>query len=252
MIKDKVICMEGSKIILCIPGIWTTRSEIIKSVARKSEGYIFAGNVISKVNEPINTFGIEVYDYDKYLADAFEIAGNETFSEEQLNRIKNHSLSMYLVGEGGSIDLVIKLVDAAYALLKSGGLGVKVESSGTANTLEKWSNLHKKNDIVDLFNSFVTIIEETDFYYTCGMHCFGLPDVITFKNQVSIQYTQELMQVFCLYTLIEQPILENGSTFSIDENHSNFTLKHAECRHFSKDDLFYNPYGVWALIKEGL
>ena len=45
--------MEGSKIILCIPGLWKNRSEIVESVARQSEGYIFAGNSIGKLGEPI-------------------------------------------------------------------------------------------------------------------------------------------------------------------------------------------------------
>ncbi|MGG0277493.1 DUF4261 domain-containing protein [Bacillus rhizoplanae] len=242
--------MEDSKIILCIPGLWKNRREIVEAVARQSEGYIFAGNSIGKLGETINFFDVEVYEYDEHLTEAFEIAGNGKFSEEQLDCIKNHFLTVYLVGEGGSIDKVVKMVEAAHVLLKSGGLGVKVESSGTANTIEEWSHIYNTNDTVDLFKAFVTVVEETDFYYTCGMHCFGLPDVITFKNQVTTQYAQDLMQIFCLYNLIERPELENGSTFSIDENSLSFILRYAECRHFPEDHVFYNKYGIWALVKK--
>ena len=57
---------------------------------------------------------------------------------------------------------------------------------------------------------------------------------------------------FCLYNLIEQPKLENGSTFSIDENSPSFILRYAECRHFPEDHVFYNKYGIWALVKKYL
>ena len=44
--------MEGSKIILCIPGLWKNRSEIVESVARQSEGYILQEIVlVSLVNQ---------------------------------------------------------------------------------------------------------------------------------------------------------------------------------------------------------
>lgn len=242
--------MEDSKIILCIPGLWKNRNEVIEKVARKSGGYILAGNRMSKLSEPNNFYEVEVYEYDEHLTEAFEIAGNGTFSGEQLDCIKNHSLTIYLVGEGGTINKVIKMVEAAYALLNAGGLGVKVESSGIANTIKKWTHVYNTNDIVDLFKAFVTVAEEEDFYYTCGMHCFGLPDVITFKNQVSTQYAQELMQIFCLYSLIEKPKLEDGSTFSIDEKNPSFILRHTQCRHFPKEHLFHNKYGIWALVKK--
>ncbi|RJS67252.1 DUF4261 domain-containing protein [Priestia filamentosa] len=243
--------MENSRIILCIPGPWKDKSEIVEAIARKSEGYILAGNHLSKLVEPSNFFEVEIYDYDEYLAEAFEIAGNGTFSKPQLNQIENHSLAIYLIAEGGSIDKVAKLVEAAYALLEAGGFGVKIESSGIASTGEKWRSLCGNiNDEVSLFNAFVTIIEETDFYYTCGMHCFGLSDVITFKNQVSTEYAQDLMRIFCLYNLVERPKLVDSSTFSIDEHNPSFILKHTKCRHFSESHPFHNKYGIWALVKK--
>ncbi|MFP7470568.1 DUF4261 domain-containing protein [Niallia taxi] len=118
-----------------------------------------------------------------------------------------------------------------------------------ASTKETWTKIYNEKDMLELFKGFVSVVEDTDFYYTCGMHCFGLPDVITFKNQVSTAYAQEVMQIFCLYNIIENPYLTEGSTFSIDENSPSFILRHTECRHFTEDDLFYNKYGIWAMIK---
>ncbi|WP_156172246.1 hypothetical protein [Paenibacillus dauci] len=61
---------------------------------------------------------------------------------------------------------------------------------------------------------------------------------------------QSIMQYFGLYTILEKPALNTNDTFSINKDCSNFLLKHSEYGGFEKDDLFYNPYGVWALIKK--
>lgn len=44
--------MESSKVVLCIPGLWKNRSELIEAIVRKSEGYMFAGNYMSKLGNP--------------------------------------------------------------------------------------------------------------------------------------------------------------------------------------------------------
>lgn len=242
--------MESPKVVLCIPGLWRNRSELMEAIVRKSEGYMFAANYISKLGDPSVFFEVDIYEHDERVAEAFEIAGYNSFTEKDLDLIRKHSLTLYLIGDGGSIEKVRKLVDTANALVKAGGLGVKVESSGTANTIENWNDMYHTNDAVELFQAFVTVVEEEGFYYTCGMHCFGLPDVITFKDQVTPQYAQELMNIFCLYNLIEKPSLTDHSTFSIDANSPHFILQHTECRHFSEDELFYNQYGIWALVKK--
>ena len=45
--------MEGSKIILCIPGLWKNRSEIVESVARDKVKDIFLQEIVlvSLVNQ---------------------------------------------------------------------------------------------------------------------------------------------------------------------------------------------------------
>lgn len=243
--------MNDEKIVLCIPGLWKDRSELVGAIARNSDGFILAGNYISKLKEDTDSFfEVELDGYNEQLAEAFEIAGNGTFSKKELSTLNKHSLTIYLIGEGGSFHQITKIVEVAYALLKAGGLGVKVESSGVANTIEKWSRVNNTKDMVELFECFVSVVEDTDFYYSCGMHCFGLPDVIAFKNQISPSYAQELIRIFCLYSLIENPNLIDGSTFSIDENSPSFILRQTPCRHFPEDDLFHNKYGIWAMVKK--
>ncbi|MFE3574651.1 DUF4261 domain-containing protein [Lysinibacillus sp. NPDC059133] len=239
--------MEEPQIILCIPGKWKNKSEMIEMIIRSSDEFVLIGNRIVKLDNLNMNYEIEIYGHDENLAEAFEIAGGNAFTKEQLNEIQNHFLTAYLIGNGGTIDNLIKLIEVSNVLLKAGGLGVKVEVSGTATTPESWSIINSKKEIPETFKAFVTVAEEDDFYYTCGMHCFGLPDVITFKNQVSIEYAQELMQIFCLYNLIEKPYLEDGSTFSLAEEHPIFVLRYSDCRHIPEDHLFYNKYGVWAL-----
>ena len=53
--------------------VMENRSEIVESVARQSEGYIFAGNSIGKLGEPIGFFEAEIYGYDEHLAEALRL-----------------------------------------------------------------------------------------------------------------------------------------------------------------------------------
>ncbi|MFP7470567.1 hypothetical protein SFC55_06115 [Niallia taxi] len=85
--------MRDDRIVLCIPGLWKNRSDLVESVARNSDGYILAGNKISKLNETDSSFEIEIDGYNDQLVEAFEIAGNGTFLKEELDELNKHSLN---------------------------------------------------------------------------------------------------------------------------------------------------------------
>jgi len=64
-------------------------------------------------------------------------------------------------------------------------------------------------------------------------------------NRNSIYYA-----IFWFVYYLRTIFINTNDTFSINKDCSNFVLKHSEHGCFEKDDLFYNPYGVWALIKK--
>lgn len=134
--------------------------------------------------------------------------------------------------------------------MKAGGLGVKIENSGLSSTPANWNFVNKKRDVPLIFDTFVNLVQADNNYYSCGMHCFGLPDVICFRNQVEYQQASQLIRTFCLYNIIEKPDLNDNETFSISHQTPHYLLRHTGCNHFDKDHLFYNPNGIWELIRK--
>lgn len=235
----------NSQIVIGIPGLWKSRKEIVQSI---SGGYLFAGNILSKVGSN-HFFEVEVYEYDSKLSNAFRIGGAGSFSTEQLDEINSHTLTIYLIGKGGTNEDVLSIMEAGCGILKAGGLAVKVESSGVASTSVNWVERFESKNMAEIAKSFVTFVNGGTYFYSCGMHCFGHPDSLVFTDQVSSEYASTLMWTFCMYNIFEKPLLRNNEIFSIDARSQCFILEHSECKHFEREHPFYNPYGLWALVK---
>lgn len=239
--------MSESKIIIGIPGLWKDRTEIVKAIAEKSGGYLFLGGILSKMNDK-DFFEMEIYDRDEQLRKAFSYAGN--FTSEQLDAISRHTCTVYIIGKGGSTEYANKILDVGVALLNAGGLAVKVESSGIAHTAEGWAKLAQAKELYHTFRTFVTFAGEEKYYYSCGMHCLGYPDVVVLNNGEEPSEVAKLMETFLLYNLYERPVLKSGETFSNDASSPHYILNHRACLHFEKDHLFHNSYGIWELKKK--
>ncbi len=239
----------SSKIIIGIPGKWGSRKEIIESVALKSGGYLLAGNLLSKIGYN-KFFEVDIYEHDNELNGAFRISGAGIFTEEQFKEIDQHTFTVYLIGDGGSAEDVLEIMQAGCGLLKAGGLAIKVESSGVSNNPDTWFERFESKNMAEIAKSFITFVNAGKYYYSCGMHCFGHPDTITFTDQVSWEYASTLMWSFCLYCIIEKPVLKSNELFSIDSRSQCFIIEHSKCNHIEEEHPYYNPYGMWVLVKE--
>lgn len=239
--------MLGAKIIMGVPGLWKDRSDIVKGITEKSGGYLFIGVILNKMGTE-DFFELEIYEHDNQLKKAFSYAGN--FTKEQLDLISRHTHTIYVIGDGGNIEAANKMLDVGKALLSSGGLAIKIESSGIAHTSDSWINLAKGKELYHTFKAFVTFAGEEKYYYSCGMHCLGYPDVTLLRNGETWSEAANLMETFLLYNLYENPILKSGETFSIDAKSPYYVLNHKICEHFQENHLFYNPYGIWELKKK--
>ncbi|MGG2027224.1 hypothetical protein AB1282_16115 [Gottfriedia sp. S16(2024)] len=76
--------MTESQIIIGIPGIWKNRTELIQTVATKSEGYLMAGNIIHNAQKNIG-FQVEVYDHEPNLKESFIYACRDSFQQSLLD-----------------------------------------------------------------------------------------------------------------------------------------------------------------------
>lgn len=140
-----------------------------------SDGYLFAGGLLMNIKSKWKC-SLEVYEADPNMRTAFEVAGGGRFPVTELNEIENHTFTLYLSSEGGSLERCRRLMEVASALLDCGGLGVKIESSGLAHTAAKWREL-TATEIPDvILTAFVTYVGDSGDYYSCGMHNLGFRD----------------------------------------------------------------------------
>lgn len=194
-----------------------------------------------------NAFRLEIYEHDPNLKKAFSIAGRGRLTEEDLEAIGSHTYTLYLIADGGSADVAKKLLRATNALLKSGGIAVKIESAGVAHRVDQWAEFCSHDHPGSLLQAFVIYIGGDGFYYSCGMHNLGHRDVIV-EADIEPDEAAKLLHTFLLYLLIENPTINDRETFSIDASAPRYRLFREPCTKYAADDLFHNPYGMWKMV----
>ncbi|UCH88583.1 MAG: DUF4261 domain-containing protein [Thermoplasmata archaeon] len=129
-----------------------------------------------------------------------------------------------------------------------GGIAVKVETTGVAHEFDKWNELLSDTGTFSLYAALVILIGGEEYYYSCGMHNFGLPDCcISAKEDIKdAAYT---MNVFNNYQLEERPNLKDGHTFSVTEEAPHYKLRLKEDFIYGGDEYFGNSQGRWVLEK---
>jgi hypothetical protein len=141
-----------------------------------------------------------------------------------------------------------RMLRVGCALLQAGGIAVKVESTGIAHSADKWMEFARSGDLFQLYRAFVTLIKGSEYFYSCGMHNFGLPDVSVGSN-LGPDDASRLLNQFNCFVLSENPALADGETFSVAAGASRYGLKKERCELYPHDDPFYNPFGRWHLIE---
>jgi hypothetical protein len=237
---------KSPQIVVGIPGRWPNRSDIVTSIASRSGGYLFAGMVMMNIGTR-DRFTVEIYEHDPNLKNAFSIAGRGRLTEEDLDAIGSHTFTLYVVAQGGSIDAATRLLHAVNGLLKSGGLAVKVESTGTARRADQWAEFCTHDRRGNLLQAYVTYIGGDGVYYSCGMHNLGHPDAVV-EADLSPDDAANLLQAFIGYLVFENPELKDRDTFSVDADAPRYRLFHEPCTMYKAGDLFQNPFGVWKLV----
>ncbi|WP_245699700.1 DUF4261 domain-containing protein [Paenibacillus glacialis] len=207
------------------------------------------GNHIGCLEKPDHFYEVDISDHNPYIVEAIEIGGHGLFGKEDIEQLKTHSSIIYLIGEGGTFDKVLNVMEVARAILNAGGIAVNVESSGRARTKKDWLEITNSKDITRVFSAFTQMLQEKDAFYITGMHCFGLRDVITSSEGITSSEVATLFRVFCLYNLDEKTKINDGETFSLDPSSPIYLIEQEKCTMFEEDDPYFNPYGVWNMIR---
>jgi hypothetical protein len=240
--------MTEAQVIIGIPGKWRNRTELIQAVASKSEGYLMAGYILHNAKKDIG-FQVEVYEYDPNLKEAFSYASRDSFDGSLLDEIGQHTYTVYVIANVTDFDGLKEVVDVGAALIKAGGLAVKVETSGIAHTKDGWDQLVKNKEYFPIYSHFVTLIGDEESFSSCGMKAFGFPDVVT-PSSIPPEAAADLLNNFNLYNLVEKPTFKSGETFSLGEESAIYRIQYINDFRYEEDDVFFNPFGLLDLIPE--
>ncbi len=235
---------SATRIVLCIPGPWESHEALAHAIAASNHGTALSGSILRRDDRSARA---EFVEQDPDLRDAFAHAGR-LFSETDLAAIAAHRSAVYLIGDGGSLEAGREMMGFADALLRAGGLAVKVETSGVAHRAQDWlaQSARKETHTGALFIAYVAMVASRGAVYSCGMHNLGFPDAILSADLPS-QRAGQLLKDFLMYLLHEQPVLTDEHTFAVSGDEARFRLAREPRPLFATDDLFHNPYGWWRL-----
>jgi len=229
--------------VLCVPGMWKDRAELVTQIAKLSGGYIFAGQILLH-NETQASFELEVHGHDTRMANSFRAAGPHWATTPEMERIGGHTMVTYLIGKGGTSKDAENMMLAATGLLYSGGLGVKVETSGIAHNPTDWIHMTDYRHCYTPHGAFV-MYAYGDETYSCGMHNLGYRDAII--QSTVTEHDVELIKQFTQYVFRESPVIREGQTFGVETGSPRYRITEEKCMQYGEGHLFTNPFGMWRL-----
>jgi hypothetical protein len=235
----------SEQIIIGVPGVWKNQTEVSQALAAQNRNLIFAGFTLMDTATQDVAF-VEMQDYDPRLVDVFETLGNASITDQELEKIAQHRSTVWVLSSDVSIEQARRMMDVGKSLLKAGGLAVKVESSGVAHSARRWQEFAASDDLLQMYCAYVSLIEGDAYFYSCGMHNFGLPDV-SVERSVGIAEATKLLNQFNSYQLEDLPQLDEGDYFSLDEHSPRYKLSFEACEVYEPEHPFYNPFGRWHL-----
>ena len=187
---------------------------------------------------------IEFCERDDKMKESFRYAGKVTrVTDSFLDEIGNHKHVVYISGKTGTLERAEHIALAADAILKAGGLGIKIETAGKAFEKDKWSNLLETFKESNLYEMFVldSIVDKDGAVYSCGMHNLGFKDTIVAGEE--FQQAVELISIFGYYQIIDKPTIYNRHTFYSDIESPKFRITDEFNQPNKGYDLFENPFG---------
>jgi hypothetical protein len=242
-IKETKHVSTTPELVLCIPGPWDSNSALADEIAVSAIGYSLAGTVLRDAE---TGFACELVlqGPDPDLAADFAKAGPHWAATEAMADIEDHASVAYLVGPGGSREAAEAMMRAGAALIDSGGLGVKVDSTGIAHAPAYWIDMCEQLDQLTAHRALVVYVAGADVY-SCGMHNFGLPEAITSARDKT--QAADMLRFFTRYLLEYAPELADGHTFSVSEGKPVYRVEKVAAIDYGEGSLFNNPYGAWRL-----
>jgi len=253
--KKKTIPQDISPItftsIICIPGIWKSWDEFILSIVESTNGeYLAVGNILMNAKKERH-YIIEFCVHDERMQESFKYAGRVTrVTNNFLDQIANHKHVIYISSKTGTLKEAGNMAFAAEAILKAGGIGIKIETTGKAFEKDKWCSMLESFEESNLYEMFVidSIVNEDGSVYSCGMQNLGFKDTITSGEE--FQSAVDLIKIFGYYQIVDKPTILNRQTFSTTVDSPKYRISEEHNQPNKGHEQFENPFGMWRLERE--
>ena len=235
-------------IVLGIPGPWETELDLASAIAATSSDFALRAGELTNIAHDRH-YKLELVEYDPELRRAYELANRRSLTTADLDLIEGHRHTAYLIGAGGSLITASDMMQAAGILLAAGGFAVKVETAGVAHSARDWlaQTSRRETHVGALYIAYVALVGNSALFYSCGMHNLGFCDAIV--AGLAADQAGELLRGFLMSVIHEQPQLISGQTVVNDGFSAQYRLIYEPCHTFTPDDLFYNPFGLWRLLR---
>jgi hypothetical protein len=237
--------------IICIPGPWKTREELILKIVEATDGeYIAAGGVLMNAKSQSHC-SFKVCERDERMTASFAVAGMFTgLTADVLSEIGEHNLVVYLSAPTGNLKALELLSFAASAVLKAGGTGIKIETAGKAFEKELWLSAMNNFRESNLYDMFVveSLTDGHGTFFSCGMQNLGLKDTIV--SGLPFQEAVDLIRIFSFYQIVDKPTILEGQTFTPTVGGTVFRITEETNSPYKDEELLGNPFGVWRLTNE--
>ena len=205
---------------------------------------MFAGLILADVQERDHV-GLEFHPRDPRMRRAFELALPGKLSDAVLSAVDTHASVVYIRVPPNLAEERTKVAKFTKLLQALGGLAIKVESAGVAHAWEHWHQLLAGTPF-DLYTAAITLVADSDYFYSCGMHNFSLPDCEV-PRALGVEVAAELMNKFNYWQLTEKPVLEDRHTCSLTSTAPRYRVHRVSDSRHESNDPFYNPRGLWRL-----
>jgi len=236
--------------VLCIPGPWADRNDFnnrLRGYEPKGR-YFCAVMMLADVQEK-DYLSMEFHEYEGNLSQAFFMASKGKISSANIEQLSAHKNCVYLRLPADVEAQKSRLLKYSGIIRDLGGYAVKVEPSGPAHEWGAWFAALPAQNAFYRYNLFVMLTRDNDYYFSCGMRYFGMPDVEVPIN-VETNEATAVMNQFNFWQISEHPRIETGLTYSLTPASSFYFIEAQPDHRYKEEDPLRNPQGVWRLTKK--
>ena len=244
--------MDEPSVKILVPGPWKDHSAFIKAMAKANGGnYLAAGFIIFDSNQKRHvTF--EVFERDESLTESMWAGSGRTLSTKIMKKIEVHGSVVRLSFDrtGPEDGLEDQLRAFAGAVMKAGGLAIRLPECGMAHGFDRWQALLNGEMPTGLFQALVLQVQDRKkkTLSSFGMKQFGLPDAMIVDPGTDAGPAWALFE-FNIYLWQQRPELKDGHTFARNlPDAQKYQMTFIKDARYKIGHEYLNQFGLWNLL----